>query len=174
MYPYFVLGYLYNKSNLSSIITAKNFNKSSVLILLGILFVVMLCFYQKDMYIYTTGHCICDHIAYQLYVDLYRYVVGLVGSIFVLLLIYRISEHPIIKKTLKPNGAIAYIGKNTMAIYVISTFINLYILKRISYTALGFPIVFVETFCVLVLCLLINYVIGKNKLLKRLLLGAKA
>ena len=92
MYVYFVLGYFYNKDGLQYRI--KNiYSNNGALIASGILFAVLLLFYNRDSYIYTTGYYILYSTPLkQLGIDLFRFMIGLVGSIFILLIFYNASH----------------------------------------------------------------------------------
>ena len=88
MYPFYVAGYLCNKYDLKEKFY-KKINKYILLAALGVIFVVMVIFFNRDMYIYTTGHFILEkNVLKQLGIDFYRMVVGFAGSAFVLVALH--------------------------------------------------------------------------------------
>ena len=86
MYPYFIVGYFANKKNLSAQLDLKY-----VLIPLAIGFAFLLAFFNKDSFIYTSG--ININSLDQLWVDMYRYIIGFVGSFLFLAITYLICQN---------------------------------------------------------------------------------
>lgn len=91
MYPYFVIGYFWNKINGSNAFEVMSFKRKLCVCLISIiLFLILLFMYTKDDYIYTSGTCIFQHPTFMyslLLTDLYRYIIGLVGSVSVLIIV---------------------------------------------------------------------------------------
>ena len=92
MYPYFILGYLYNKYKDT---ISQKFIKGCK-ISLAAMFPILLPYYSSNSYIYTTGITNFETISKfmaQLKIDIYRYAIGLCGAVFVIMvveLLYRI------------------------------------------------------------------------------------
>lgn len=86
MYPFFVAGYGYNK------IVRMHINKEKmniVFFLSFLLYVPLYIFFVKEDYIYVSLSCILDYssktlIFHQILIDFYRYLIGFVGSILIL------------------------------------------------------------------------------------------
>lgn len=78
MYPYFVIGYLYarNEEKLQKI-------RNGLGVISAAVFCVMLFFFRKEHYIYTSGFLGAETIRESLYIDLFRWGIGLFGSIAV-------------------------------------------------------------------------------------------
>ncbi len=145
MYPYFIIGFYFAqyKDNLPSWV-----NKLKYLSL--VLFPIMLCFYEKKHYIYTTGIFSDEEYSWKemFTIDSYRWAIGLVGAIFaitVLELIYNnIStkvHEPIISKGL------AKLGRKSIQVYTFSiTFLSTYLATffSIGLRVLGIDNVFVK------------------------------
>ena len=169
MFPYFVIGFLYNfKTQLKQIQIHKNIYFH---IMTGLIFSILLFFYNRNAYIYTSGHYIGNNnIIIQMTINLYRYVIGLIGSIFIILTIIRTYTY---SKYLE--SVFTYIGQRTMGIYIISGFINIYILTSLTYQfkIINFWIISIETICTLILSLITINIIQHNKIFNRLLLGSK-
>ena len=78
MYIYFLLGYFYKKYNLDTKLNKYINNKT--LIINTILFILLLIPFSKEYYIYTSGINIIGNYK-QIFIDLYRYILGLSGRI---------------------------------------------------------------------------------------------
>jgi hypothetical protein len=136
----------------------------------------LLYYFERESYIYVSKHTILNKdIINQLSIDLYRYFIGFIGSIFTLSLLIKIYN--IIKKQIifKENNFILTIGKNTMGVYIISGFINTYILNRVTsfITYTNFFIIGIESVLVILISILIIKFIQRYKILNKILLGAK-
>lgn len=174
MYPFFVIGYMFNKYSLQEklqyIYRSKYFE-----IGVGALFFLMLLFYKHDMYIYISRYAIVGKdIIEQLYIDIYRLIIGLVGSIFTLIVLHKIYKSLQNKKFFDRESLILTIGKNTMGIYIISSIIDHCILSEITKSLTG-PNYFVviETIVIIILSIIMVKLIKRNNILNKLLLGAK-
>ena len=81
MYPYFVIGFLFNKYE--NCIIKKKYIKNLRYVSI-LLFPLMMVFYRKEHFIYVSGMFnVGGSIVDALKIDLYRYAIGLIGSIFV-------------------------------------------------------------------------------------------
>lgn len=110
MYPYFVAGYLFgrNEEKLS-----KNFNITGAISV--ICFIVMLFFFEKKHYIYTSGLLGSGAIE-SIKIDIFRWAIGLFGSISVIYICKLLS--PIMKKNAIVRG-FEYLGRNSLAYYIL-------------------------------------------------------
>lgn len=168
MYPYFVAGYLINKYNKTQDIKGIICNKNYFFIT-TIIYFILLAFYNNDSYIYTTGHCILNgNIIYLLLNNIYRMVIGFVGSLFVTMILYFAYK----KINLKH---ISYIGKKSLGIYALSDIIFVYILPIITASIQKFNILytFIETVIILSFCLGMVWILEKNQYTKYIFLGIK-
>ena len=180
MYPYFIMGYLFNKYKLSNKITTFNNNTKNILsAFLFIVFIGLYFLYTKEDYIYTTGTTIVKHIRYlnpkidlhQISIDIFRYTIGLVGSICALIVIRIIYKH-IGGKTAIVLGKI---GQKSIGIYIISTmFINNFILSRLPHREnFGYGMVIIETIIIISITYFLTYMLEKNKATRYLMLGSR-
>lgn len=132
-------------------------------------------FYKKSSYIYVSGFSIlnAESIYNQIGINIYRFIVGLTGS-FNLLIITKKIYIKIIKRYNKLEETLAYIGKYTLGIYIISSFICLYLLKTITINFVFNPfIILIETICIFVISLILSILISRQKYLNKLLLGGR-
>lgn len=171
VYPFFVIGYFYNKDNLKE--KLKKTYTSISLLVFGFLFIILLLFYNRDSFIYISGHYIFQGVPIrQFFIDLYRFVIGLIGSVFILFLFYKIV--PVIKgKFLK---CIKIIGENTLGIYIISGYFlssSIFLNITATQTTINYLITIIETISVVLVSLICTLIIKKSNILNKLLLGGR-
>ena len=136
---------------------------------------VLLLFYTKDTYIYTTGYTLLrnsdEFLWYrQLGINIYRMLVGLVGSIAWL------SVLKLIWSKLENRGGFpkwtVWLGKHSIAIYILSTYSFTYLLPLLCNKIQ--PNLFlwiIETILMAAVCSGLTYLINKCKLLSKYLIG---
>ncbi|MDO4707716.1 MAG: acyltransferase family protein [Porphyromonadaceae bacterium] len=178
MYPFFVAGYLFQKHDLTeklnSLSLSVSLSLSSIrrlyLLVLGCTFVVMLSFYDRDIYIYTSGYSLLKGaILSQLYIDLFRCLIGFVGCAVVILALSELEPY---LRPLRP--VLLLLGKHTMGIYVISEYLHPLLLSVTQeLSGLSYPIALMETIIIVIVSLFFIWVIQRSSLLNRLLLGAR-
>ncbi len=168
MYFYFLIGYFYKKYNLQEKLV--NYFNYKILIINTILFIIMLFFFKNEHYIYTSLLNILNNYK-QIFIDIYRYLIGIIGCIEILLFIYIIKN----KINKKIQNILIYIGKNTLGIYIISSIIQPYLLPLITnkLNTINYLLMILETIIVLIVSVLITELIKKNKYLNKYLLGEK-
>lgn len=171
MYPYFVLSYYFGYYDIDKIFN-KCINSIYVKITVCILYIVSIRFFSNDTYIYTSGYTLIGkEYLRQLIINIYRFYIGLLGSIVVLYVI-RYLKNVINEFVLK---RLLHIGKNSLGLYLISGYIFTYILPRItvSFNTINYLAVFVESIIVLVASLAVNGFIKKSSILNKLFLGGR-
>ena len=173
MYPYFVMGYLYCKHLRESRFVAETMRYKWVLIVaLSALFAVMLHYFDRGDYVYTTGTFIFrgGKPLQQLGIDLFRYAIGIVGSLWAIVItreLYRLIGSSL--------GLLTYLGKKTMGIYIFSSYlIGRHLGKVIE--ALGvesshYGVIALESIVMIALCLALITLAERNKTARLLLLG---
>ena len=123
-------------------------------------------------YIYTTGSSLVGKIwSQQLKIDIFRWIVGFIGSAMMLWFLYTIcynQSHRII-------FYISYIGVNSIGIYLVSDVIYRYLMPRItdSFAGFGVVVMIVETVMVLGFSCFSSNLIKKVPFLNSLLFGAR-
>lgn len=171
MLPYFLCGYFYNKAGRPTVVMNRKIKITGYIILV-ILFFILLYHYEINDYAYTSGTFIIrNHMisTSQIYTDIFRWIIGLIGSLCVILLtksIYIINAQSFILKYL------AIIGTKTMGLYIISTYLfklfYLLPIKDISYFYIT-----IECISVLFISYLLTRLIEKNKYSRKYLLGGR-
>ncbi|MEG0618349.1 MAG: acyltransferase family protein [Bacilli bacterium] len=113
MYPYFLIGYLFRKY----------YNKNNKLVgfLSCIVYFIMLPFFDKKYYIYTTGiNFFNSYIKGFITVDMFRWVLGLTGSIVFMIVLKLIYKY---FRDLKIINFIIKIGNYPLHFYLIQNVI---------------------------------------------------
>lgn len=174
MLPYFLTGYWFNKyfeANIKNHFSTKKYFIG--LSLSGVAFFILLIFYNRDSYIYTTGYYILKepYYLFQIIIDIYRFFVGLLGSIFIILTV-KLALTKLPKLLIM---ALSFIGKSSLWIYAISGYIFTYILPTITSQNLtiNYAVVLVQTAVIIVLSIAIGVLITKIPILNRLLFGGR-
>ncbi len=171
MFPLFVLAYLICKYNILENLSVRKIY--AITIVSMVVFIALLIFYDRESYIYISGHSLIhkQNWLHQLFVDIYRIVIGIVGSIFFWGLFSIISKYikGIVSKVL------LCLGTNTMGIYILSFFISVYILPEVvkEYIGLNYGLALLETILTLAVCIILILLIKKVRILDKLLLGGR-
>lgn len=168
IYPFFVIGYYSNKCNIQKKLSSKKISAVPMIVIL-ISYLVLLYFYSKEKFVYVSGVSLfLNFNMNQIYIDIYRTIVALLGCIGIILLIQQIKISGFIERFL------LYVGKNSLGIYAInSTFCNLFILK-ITKSFSPNIIFYIATFLLsIIIAIGINIIIKKIKWLNILMLGGK-
>ena len=173
MYPFFVLGYLYNVKGWKDKLIA--WSQSYLLIILsGTVFTLLLSVFTYDKYIYTSKFCILgkENVYYQLAINSYRFIIGLIGSIFIMLILFKVYQQRKSDLILK---ALCNIGRNSLGIYIVSVSVFNEILLRISVYWADFNVfrTVTESFIVLALSYLCTLVIKRYRVSNTFLLGGR-
>lgn len=173
MYPFFIIGYFFHMHEIG--IRNRIKYNISTLFLLGALYVFLMFFYNYESFIYTSGYTIWGaNGIQQVTIDLYRLLVGLVGSLFVMILLYNV-RNLFENSPKKIPRLLAFAGKNTIGIYIISNYIFIYILPEITsnFNSINYLFLFTETLIILILSLICIRGIKQNTILNKLLLGGR-
>ena len=173
MYPYFVMGYLYCKHLRESHFVAEVMRYKRVLAIgVSVLFAVMLHFFDRGDYVYTTGTFIFrgGEPLQQLGIDLFRLAIGAVGSLAVIAVTHEI--HRLVGCRL---GLLTHLGRKTMGIYIFSSYLIGRHLGRVI-EALGveganYGYIALESIAVIAICLALIALTERNKTARLLLLG---
>lgn len=166
--PFYVLGYeLAQKGWHPSTIKIRN----SVVAML--LWILLLCLYRKESYIYTSLFSVTDAIApgRQLLIDLFRWLIAGVGCYACCGLTQWVWSRLQSRAQILRNF-VTVMGQHSLAIYILSTPLYLHVVPKITF---GFePSVLstgVITISVAAICMVLTALLGKHKGLSKLLLG---
>ncbi len=124
MYPYFVIGYLYSRNRGKLV---KYFNMSGIVSLLA--FLVMLYFFQKKHYIYTSSLSGGDSLVESLKIDFFRWAIGLFGSVAMIWGCKMVHLWVVSGKFMR---VIENLGKDSLAVYALSVSLLSYWLPRMA------------------------------------------
>ena len=125
MYPFFVIGFYYAKykDKIPPVI-----NKARYLSIP--LYVLLMFFYEKKHYIYTSGLFNKNYSTFDmLSIDIYRWIVGLVGSVFFLTILQIFfTKISTCKNKFSPYTGLCVLGKKSIQIYTLSVpFLSIYL-----------------------------------------------
>lgn len=143
----------------------------------ALLWAILMLFYSKDSYIYTTGITVFrkENIWNQLGIDAYRYLVGIVGVIAVIWILKKLYAFLVLRKeswVTSGRSMIEYMGRNSITYYILSTYLFAWIMPKIT-KGFTFNVIslLVETFVVAVLCDVIGRIIKRYKYISRWLIA---
>lgn len=115
LYPYFLIGLYFNKYK--DVINPKYYYNKMLIVVVTMIYVTMLMFFNKDYYIYATGIFNRFDIVRSLQIDLYRYAVGLLGCVCVVLVIVNINKR--VDKNSFLSKKLEKCGVNSLYIYLL-------------------------------------------------------
>ena len=127
MYPYFLIGFLFAKFKQKCpnwLIQARHLSI--------VLFPVLLCFFEKKHYIYTTGLYGSKYdLTDEFIIDLYRWIIGFVGAVFVITVLEMFYRLLVLHSKMQfISNLIAKLGTKSLQIYVLSVpFLSIYLSK---------------------------------------------
>ena len=169
MFPFFVLGFQ----------TAKNEVRISKLV--GVVstafWILLLLFYKKEAYIYTTGISLIGkaNAMRQFLIDVYRYAIGAFGTIAVAFLWRRVynflerNEYGLWRYIKKITE---YLGEKSIVLYILSTYLFEYVVPFITKAfSLNYLLTVLETVLVIVICLGVGELIGRKEIVAEWVLG---
>lgn len=124
MYPFFVCGYLLCRylEKVKQIICKVGLEYLFVGALVG--FAFLFCFWDINSYIYITGYTLLwrENVFRQLAIDLYRLLIGFMGSAVVVFGVKLVYERKQSRQPVKFWGKIiSEVGRNSLCIYILSS-----------------------------------------------------
>jgi len=172
-YFYFVAGYYINRN----IGCLRQYSKYAPLafVCVAILFLAMFQLYDRNIFIYTTGMDIChsEPVCAQLYYDVFRIVIGFLGTFFVCLL--ALLSKKAFNRFAALTRVITALGRNSLGIYFFQTFLVGRLLSRLTKDfTYSVPIPICETVIILTVCMLCIYVAKRFRITRMLVLGMRA
>lgn len=119
MYPYFILGFIY--ADVEDSFIMRRYSRIKYLSL--ILFPLFLQFYTKEHYIYTSGLVGNEGLVRHMPINIYRWLIGLVGSVFTIVIVEIVYK--ILKRRMSKWKFVTFLEK--LGIFSL----QIYILQRI-------------------------------------------
>ena len=175
VYPYFCIGYFFCNINIKRKFCFSERSKFLSWVIASFAFFALLFVFRKDHYIYTTGLLGGESLADSILIDAFRWLIGLVGSLWLIISVV-VFEKNIIRFSLLTKLLI-WAGKHSLEIYLLSgliinekirncftsVFSELYlsVTKEIVYSILFTPVI---AAIVLALCWCCIKLINKMKI----------
>jgi len=179
MYPFFTLGYWVNK--FKAYFPFRKVTSPQIIISLIVFLLIFFILYEqytKEDFVYISGTAIIKDFGqlhprfdiHQLYIDSFRILIGLVGSLFLFLLIRILYQQKWTRKLLYP---LSIIGQRSLGSYITSTlFVNEFILPILpNRDHFYYPHVIVETTITVFICYYITLFLEKNQFTRKNMLG---
>ena len=168
MFPFFCIGYVLKENDLPLYTCAKN---TIAMIILTLLSVGAICWFDKDTYIYTTGFCIVGNYTTQLLIDGKRLIIGLIVSFTFIQYAHKFAE------TKKNNvyNIILRLGQISLFVYGFNVFFDAIYTKVLSHFNINFdyyyliPVLFAT--CILLIAYYSYKLLEKNKVTRIMFLG---
>ena len=174
MLPYFIIGNklfeVYYDEGMRK--RAEKLLSPGAFIAFALLFAALLSHYNGGMTVYISGYkLIGKNILNQLYIDSYRFLIGLSGSVVMTYLIYFLSKTGVMKKA---PDILSHVGKSSMGIYLLSQYTVVYIFNNLTDSyyrekAAAYPnylLTLLETALALIICLILIKIMKKLPILK--------
>ncbi len=170
MFFFFLFGYYWNMNYH----TFSFFLGKKHIIPLTIVFITSIFFFDKEMYIYTSGICVIkeNHLSLiQIAVDIERYLIGISNSLWFCSILFFISQkYP-------PHNICLYLGNYTLAIYGLQSIVFILIIYFFEQTHITIPHNYLSpiilTFLTILISILFIRISNRTKLGKVILLGKK-
>lgn len=166
--PFYILGYELARAGWHPM----RITKRGAVFAFGI-WIVFLGLYSKECYIYTSLFSLTDSAdpLRQLSIDVFRYLIGAVGGFACCALM-----HWLWLRIYHTDGTIKEfvlgMGQHSLAIYILSTPLYLYIIPEVTYAFLPSILITVAVMLsVTIFCMTMTALLGKNKFISKLLLG---
>lgn len=127
MYVAFLIGYAAEKCNLDTKLERTAPRRYLYLAGLAALYIVLFLFFRRESYIYISGWTLLgkDNWFTILVWDVYRTIIGAVGGVLFIYLIYLFVPE-------KSGGLLSDIGKNSGGVYILQTYVNIVMLKVLA------------------------------------------
>lgn len=167
-YPFFVTGYYWNVFNMNQRIGKLLKHMFLLIVALVCLYASMFSFYNHQSFVYTSGTYISD--SEHFYIDVYRYMIGYVGSTLLILFVYCFFGR--LPRVLRQ--ILAGCGRMSLTVYILDALFNDFFLPRLtSGFHLNYFVVAAETVVLLLMFYVCDVVIRKSMVAKTLLLGGR-
>lgn len=171
MYPYFLCGYFINKIHNTDSKFVLSLVSTKLSLLVFPIYILMIAIYEKQHYVEISGTCILlyDQISfYMIKTDIFRWIIGIVGSACFCVLIAYLSKSTFTQV----KGLLQYLGTITLGIYIISDYIFTFF-PYLPIHHIHLILIVLETIAVTTISVLLIVIIKKNKYTNKYLLGGR-
>lgn len=164
--PFYIVSFYVNQKG--SLTKFKEIYKRNEVLLAAsaVLFALLFLVYRKECFIYVSGYRITKNIWWKMIlIDIYRMVIGFVGSIFWISLWKELLS--VIKGYRFP--LLTLMGQNSLGIYLISGYSTILIMRRFT-DSLGYslPRVILCTIIIAVTSTLLSWILGRIPYIKKI------
>lgn len=173
IYPFFAIGCAVKKiagAECPKIFNAAN--KKFGMLAIALIYIIMIYNYKSRYFIYISGISLLSthDIFEQMYINIYRFVIGGTGCILALYVSKKIFDLSSLKRM---NQLLCYIGDRSMTIYMFSIMLNDPILVRIGQRINNnsFAVIIFETVIIIGTSLVVNNILSRNAKLRKIFLG---
>lgn len=171
LYPFFAAGYLWKEEDIGKRLNKLLSSRMRFAYVGGLflIWVILLTQFKKEVFIYQSGFTLLGkgNPEKQLFIDIFRVLIGLCGSVWMLFFANCISKTILAK-------FLSTLGKNSLGIYIVNNYVNIYILKIFCANMKQNAAWVIALTCItMFVCLAISLLIGRNKSLNKLLLGGR-
>lgn len=191
MYPFFVSAYLYGSGKLLRLETVFVFcNKMQSLLLAVSVYAGLFSMYGYYAYVYTSGYAAVDFrsllvnppaswvysdivVEWKFWNDIYRMLIGFAGAAVIMLLVRVIYDN---SRVILGGiwSVLQNIGIASLAIYILSGYINGYVLPRICRDfEFNYVMTIMESIFVVIECYVGFVIIRRQRIANKLLLGGR-
>lgn len=178
MYPFFVSSYLYGAGKLPRLERFFSGSKVQVLLLAVIVYAGLFSMYGYYAYIYTSGYAVVglrSHIftEWKFWNDIYRMLIGFAGSAVILLLLRLVYDNSRMILD-RAWSLLQNIGIASLAIYIISNYINGHVLPKVCRDfELNYAVTILESVLVVLVCYVGFAMIRRQRIANRFLFGGR-
>lgn len=153
--PFYLFGYYYKKRGFTINNFIKIFEKKRLIILL-VIYIVLMKYFDYDTYIYTSGFVITNNYR-QFFTNIYRVIIGMTGILLFAGLILRYCDklHSIFK------NLISWFGQRSLILYIIQGYIVIILGKLNLKSGFSYGVLLFETIVVISISMLLVEVIKK-------------
>lgn len=170
MYPYFIIGYLFNKYK------GFNWKKYDKWMNWGIVifvYIILLGLFQRETYIYVSRYRVWGHEKpfWMLYLDFVRFAAGMLGSVLliktIMVCFYSLSKNFI--------AIIVKLGQNSLGIYIVSGYLFSNVLAPLCYhfKTINYFLMIIEVTVITLVSYIFTRLIQKQSILNLFLLGGR-
>lgn len=171
MYPFFVVGYFFHKEKQTVYLRMPALNDRYLLGALAFTYFALMYFYSFDSYIYTSGYTVLGKNALsQVGIDLYRFLVGFAGSLFVVYCVHVLTRKKVLNKGW---SLLAKLGEASLGIYTLSIYIQTLQVVRNAPQSKNYAVNVLETILVVAFCYWITNLLKRFKILNAAFLGGR-